>query len=169
MDSNGKVMGGVSVMGFIAPNNISDTYPVIDPIFGIDGLRNLDTIEDMLEIPFERMRAGMIVGVEGGAKYYKLKDVDWVGDITDWAELYIVTVTDIPSTHQFVDKEEPVGFVNGINRTFLLTNTPINNSEHIYINGLLQEVNYDYVIDDNEITFDEPPLSGMRIRCSYRY
>ena len=67
-------IGGVGVMGFISPMSTDDTYAVVDPLYGIDGFRNVDTMQDMLEIPEERRRAGMIVGVNGGQNYYKLKD-----------------------------------------------------------------------------------------------
>ena len=79
---NNKIIGGISVMGFIAPNSIYDTYPVIDPIYGIDGLRNVDTIDDMLNISFERRRPGMLVGVDGGTRFFKLKDIEWTGYIS---------------------------------------------------------------------------------------
>jgi hypothetical protein len=36
-----SLSGGVSVYGFIAPLDSEDKYPVIDPIYGVDGLRNV--------------------------------------------------------------------------------------------------------------------------------
>ena len=213
-------------MGYISPMNQNDTYAVIDPLYGIDGLRNVETISDMLDIPEERRRAGMIVGVLEEDKYYKLKNDNWVGDITDWmelnltgtgglqsaptlntmiylpeqnrvsgmisyvseedkyyklnegpwandltdwTELYLVGVNEKQSDYSYSDKEIPDGPIDGTNHIFTLLHTPILNSEHIYLNGLLQEINFDYVINDEEIAFIDPPLSGMRIRCSYRY
>ena len=47
MGTDFDLIGGVGIMGFISPMNTEDTYPVIDPIFGVDGLRNVDTIEDL--------------------------------------------------------------------------------------------------------------------------
>lgn len=219
-------IGGVGVMGFISPMNVNDTYAVIDPLYGIDGLRNVNTISDMLDIPEERRRAGMIVGVLNEDKYYKLKNDNWVGDITDWmelnlagtgglqtlatlnsminlpeqnkvagmiayvadqdkyyklnespwagditdwTELYLVPINEKQTDFSYSDKEIPDGPIDGVNHIFTLSNIPIINSEHIYLNGLLQEVDFDYVINDDEIAFIDPPLSGMRIRCSYRY
>jgi hypothetical protein len=153
-------IGGVGIMGYISPMNTEDTYPVIDPLYGIDGLRNVNTVDDMVNIPFERRRAGMIVGVDNQDVYYKLKNVEWTGELTDWAELSLVA---------FSDREEPFGIVDGINKNFILEFLPKQNSEHIYLNGLLQESGYDYTMDHNMIIFDEAPLEGMRIRCSYRY
>jgi hypothetical protein len=155
--------GGVGIMGFISPMDTEDTYAVIDPIYGIDGLRNVPTINDLNEISFDRRRPGMIVGVEGGQIYYRLKDVEWVGDITDWIELDLNKVF-------FIDKETPTGVIDGINSIFYLSHEPIPNSDHLYLNGLLQDsgVSEDYIISGNTITFNESPLLGMKIRCSYR-
>jgi hypothetical protein len=169
MESN-KIMGGVSVMGFIAPNSVYDTYPVIDPIYGIDGLRNVDTIDDMLAISFERRRAGMVVGIEGGKRFFKLKDIDWSGKLSDWDELLIFLVGDKPNEIKFVDKEKPNGLIDGVNKIFKLDNTPIPGSEHVFLNGILQDsgVEFDYILDEKNIIFNEAPLENMRIICSYR-
>lgn len=155
--------GGVGIMGFISPMDTEDTYAVIDPIYGIDGLRNVPTINDLNEISFDRRRPGMIVGVEGGQTYYKLKDIEWVGDITDWVELDLNKI-------YFIDKESPIGVINGVNTIFTLSHIPIPNSDHLYLNGLLQDsgVTEDYIISGDVITFNEAPLVGMKIRCSYR-
>lgn len=150
-------------MGFLSPMNTQDTYAVIDPIYGIDGLRNVNDLNELLDIPFERRRPGMIVGVNGGENYFKLENVMWTGQITDWSEVDLSKVI-------HVDKEIPYGVIDGINQTFILNSTPIPNSEHLYLNGLLQEegVNEDYVIVNDTIIFNDPPLIGMKIRCSYR-
>jgi len=79
-----SLSGGVEVYGFIAPTEITDEYPVIDPLYGIDGFRNVDTLNDLNNIPTLRRRAGMVVGVSGGTQYYKLNPQPWNGTITDW-------------------------------------------------------------------------------------
>lgn len=160
--SNSELIGGIGVMGFISPMDTEDTYAVIDPIYGIDGLRNVDTIEDLNSISFERRRPGMIVGVNGGETYYKLKNLaDWLFDISDWLELDLTKVIHI-------DKEIPLGLIDGINEIFELSQTPIPGSEHVYLNGLLQDENEDYIMEFNSIKFIDPPLFGMKLRCSYR-
>jgi hypothetical protein len=155
--------GGIGVMGFISPLDTRDTYAVIDPLYGIDGLRNVDTIEDLNDIPEDRRRSGMIVGVSGGTIYYKLKDVEWVGLIDDWIEIDFTKIT-------HVDKEIPMGLIDGENTTFELLYDPIPNSEHLYLNGLLQDSDEDgdYLIDGKFITFLIPPYPGMKLKCSYR-
>jgi hypothetical protein len=80
-----SLSGGVEVLGFISPTNPSDSYPVIDPLYGIDGFRNVNTITEMNSIPFLRRRAGMVVGVNGGSTYYKLNPEPWNYTITDWS------------------------------------------------------------------------------------
>jgi len=79
-----SLSGGVEVYGFIAPTEITDEYPVIDPLYGIDGFRNVDTLSDLNSIPNLRRRAGMVVGISGGTQYYKLNPGPWTGTITDW-------------------------------------------------------------------------------------
>jgi len=156
------LVGGIGIMGFISPMDTEDTYAVIDPLYGIDGLRNVETIEELNLISFERRRSGMIVGVGGGETYYKLKNlIEWSFDISDWDELDLTKVT-------HVDKEIPEGSIDGVNATFLLNNNPIPGSEHVYLNGLLQDEVDDYTVDYNIVTFNEAPLIGMKIRCSYR-
>lgn len=70
----------------------------------------------------------------------------------------------------FVDRETPAGSVNGANTTFTLTNTPVSGSESVYLNGLLQEpgAGNDYTISGATITYLTAPVSGDKIRVSYR-
>jgi hypothetical protein len=79
-----SLSGGVEILGFISPTEPTDGYAVIDPIYGIDGLRNVNTINDLNSITFLRRRAGMLVGVSGGTEYYKLKQPPWDGTLNDW-------------------------------------------------------------------------------------
>jgi hypothetical protein len=76
--------GGVGVIGFISPIDTNDTYAVIDPIYGIDGFRNVDSLSDLHLISAGRRRAGMVVGVGNGSNYYKLVAEPWSYDMTDW-------------------------------------------------------------------------------------
>jgi hypothetical protein len=159
--SNSELIGGIGIMGFITPMDTEDTYAVIDPIYGIDGLRNVDTLEDLNNISYDRRRSGMIVGVSGGSVYYRLKNVEWSGLIEDWEELDLSKIT-------YIDKERPIGEINGLNNNFNLLFNPIPGSEHIYLNGLLQDEDDDYIMEYNTIIFNEPPINGMKIKCSYR-
>lgn len=81
---------------------------------------------------------------------------------------YIAANSVLQST--FVDRETPGGLVNGSNATYTLANTPIAGSEHVYLNGILQEpgAGNDYTIATATITYLTAPLSGDKIRVSYR-
>lgn len=70
----------------------------------------------------------------------------------------------------FVDREVPSGAINGVNVTYTLANTPVLGSEHIYLNGLLQDVGAgnDYTISGATITYLAAPLTGEKLVVSYR-
>jgi hypothetical protein len=83
--SSFSLSGGVQVIGFISPTDTNDTYPVIDPLYGIDGFRNVNTLTELNSIPALRRRAGMVVGVSGGTTYYKLNPSPWNFTTSDWS------------------------------------------------------------------------------------
>ena len=118
-------MEKIPVSGLISPIYPTDTYPIIDPRFGIDGLRSLDTLNDMYNIPLEKRRAGMVVGIpitiSNTVDYYKLKPegngLTWsLGDVTNWSLLinpataspspikYLITneTITVPTNHQYL-------------------------------------------------------------------
>lgn len=74
------------------------------------------------------------------------------------------------SNTNFVDKEIPAGSINGSNTAFTLANTPVVGSEHLYLNGVLQEsgAGNDYTISGANITMLTAPLTGEKLRVSYR-
>lgn len=71
----------------------------------------------------------------------------------------------------FKDKEIPSGSINGINRVFILQYLPVEDSEHLYLNGVLQEngEENDYIISNSTITFKEAPPTNVKLRCTYYY
>jgi len=70
----------------------------------------------------------------------------------------------------FADKEQPYGAVDGTNTIFALAHEPVLGSEHVYLNGILQESNgEDYSMETNTIYFTVAPESGSRLRCTYYY
>lgn len=73
------------------------------------------------------------------------------------------------TTANFVNKEVPSGTINGSNATFTLANTPNSGSEHLYLNGLLQESGSgnDYTITGATITMLNVPVTGDKLRASY--
>lgn len=73
-----------------------------------------------------------------------------------------------PPGPNFIDKEIPSGSINGLNDTFTLQYLPVLGSEHIFLNGILQDQPDDYTINSSSITFDFAPESQSSIKCSYR-
>lgn len=90
------IPGSIPVTGFIAPTDTSDTYPVTDAIYGIDGLRNVPTYNDMYNISLERRREGMIVGVMSDSTYWRLLPSTgsntWnIGSASNWEKIPILS------------------------------------------------------------------------------
>ena len=86
-------MEKIPVTGLVSPIYDSDKYPVIDPRFGIDGMRSMGTLTDMYNIPLEKRRGGMVVAIpstySNSSVYYALKPegggVTWeVGSSSNW-------------------------------------------------------------------------------------
>ncbi len=83
------IPGSIPVTGFIAPTDTTDTYPVTDAIYGIDGMRNVADYTERDNISLERRRAGMVVGTINDGKYWRLKNQAWtLGSPSDW-ELFL--------------------------------------------------------------------------------
>jgi hypothetical protein len=88
------INGSIPVTGFIAPTDTTDTYAVTDAIYGIDGLRNVPTHTDMYNIPLERRRSGMIVGVISDNTYWRLlpstgSNIWNIGSASNWEEFTV--------------------------------------------------------------------------------
>ncbi len=68
-----------------------------------------------------------------------------------------------------VTREEPTGLVNGSNATFTLSNTPVNGTEQVYLNGILLDsgAGNDYTIVGETITMLVIPQSNDKLRVSY--
>jgi hypothetical protein len=73
--------------------------------------------------------------------------------------------------YAIIEKEIPIGLVNGINDRFELANNPINGTVSVYLNGVLQEEGGPYAnyhLNGKVINFVETPLEDMVIRCTYK-
>jgi hypothetical protein len=76
------------------------------------------------------------------------------------------------STFNFVDGESPAGVVDGSNVTFTLVNTPAPaTSLHLFRNGLMQKLNFDYTFSGSTIVFVTlaTPQPGDTILAEYRH
>ena len=75
-----------------------------------------------------------------------------------------------PHTRVFSDKEIPDGVKNGTNKRFRLLNPPEYNSEHLFLNGVLQEGDgCDYIMHGNIITMKVAPSFNDKLLCTYYY
>ena len=93
---------------------------------------------------------------------YKIDD-SGIGETDLWSAKKIIEYYN----QNIISKEMPIGEVDGVNLVFVLSNELVENSEHVYLNGLLQDEGEDYNITGKIITFEEAPYQGSRIRCSY--
>lgn len=125
-------------------------------------------MNDWTEVP------GAFVAVEDGTLN---ADTVWLCTSNQGGTLGTTAITwqQIPtsaglSNTNFVDKEVPSGSINGSNTAFILANTPVVGSEHLYLNGVLQEsgAGNDYTISGANITMLTAPLTGEKLRVSYR-
>ena len=67
-------------------------------------------------------------------------------------------------------KEEiPTGLINGTNRVFGLSETPIDGTLLIFLNGVEQFLTTQYSLSGTIITFVEAPVSGDELSVNYFY
>ena len=148
---NGKSV--INSNPYITPMDVG-AYSVFNNMFQLNNL------------PSERRKSGMLAYILETNDFFVLKNSNWEFTINDWQPLSI----ERRDERLFYDKETPTGLSDGLNNKFMLAEEPKIGSEHVYLNGLLQDSGelYDYTISDNLITFNEPPFLGSRVRCSYR-
>jgi len=68
-----------------------------------------------------------------------------------------------------VNRETPTGLIDGTNTTYTCATSPTAGSEHVWLNGILQEdgTAADYTISGAVITFIDAPASVDRLLVSY--
>lgn len=83
--------------------------------------------------------------------------------------LFVGNSSSVPTIRQRVIREAPVGDIDGVNTIFTLSKSPVNSSEKVYLDGILQDVGAgnDYTISGNTIVYNYPPLVGSKLRVSY--
>lgn len=66
-------------------------------------------------------------------------------------------------------REVPTGTIDGVNDEFTLSDTPIEDSDDIFVNGALQIPGEDYTLADDTITFlGTVPQEGDSLYAKYR-
>jgi hypothetical protein len=143
-------MENIPVSGLLSPISSSDKYPIIDPVFGIDGLRNVSSTQSMYEIPLERRRAGMVVGIPNSSNntvtYFKLKPegngLTWsVGSSLEWDGFLTSGTAAIPVKHTIINEtlEVPSNYMYVVYGDLLIGATGVLNNygRTVVINGNL--------------------------------
>lgn len=95
-------------------------------------------------------------------------DITAVADKRAWLDIEI-GATGLTESN-FVDREDVTFDFDGVDTTGVLDNTPATGSEHVYLNGILQNegASDDYQISGATITFNAAPVSGDEVLVSYR-
>lgn len=139
-----SIFGGVRVTGFISPSTSGDTYAVIDPIYGIDGLRSVANSVERNAVTTLRRRAGMIVYQQDNDNYYKLLPSPWTNTDSDWVVLGFSGATAEETVVYFSASTVGQTYFNSV-----LPTTPTDITEtKLFINGVKYRygINYDYII-----------------------
>jgi len=93
------------------------------------------------------------------------------GDVSSVSGAGAVTLNaaTIVKVANVVTREVPSGTINSSNATFTLANVPVAATEHVFLNGLLQNVGAgnDYTISTDTITFITAPTTGSVLLVSY--
>lgn len=68
-----------------------------------------------------------------------------------------------------ITNEVPSGAVNSINTVFTISNSPVNGTVQVILNGLLQKpgIGFDYIISNQTITFIKAPHTNSEILVHY--
>ena len=155
---------GISKMESVNPNsathNLSITWTGILPI-------NRGGLNNSVFTPNELLITNANSVVSSG---YRINDAGTASsDIWTAAQIIQQMGSSTANKETAINKETPAGSINGTNNVFILAHVPVDNSEHVYLNGLLQDSDYgaDYTMDGNTITFVQAPFQGSKIRCTY--
>lgn len=134
------IPGGVRLTGFIVPNDSADTFPVTKPIYGLGGLRTVDTLIERDAIVSPRREEGMLVYVKENGQYYQmtsgLTNSDWVNLNLSTPISTTVSVTTI-GTNNYTGTSTPTITAYTIGTIYLTTFGADNTTAStININGL---------------------------------
>jgi hypothetical protein len=123
-----------------------------------------------LELPF--LSASQLVATDGDRKiqtlstgeYPSLEEISYVKGVTSSIQDQINALS--PSTYAV---ETPSGDIDSTNTIFTLANTPLLNTQSLYVNGLYQSIPDDYALSGDTVTFVAAPQVGDRLKITYQY
>lgn len=159
LDSSGKIPN--SLIGDIELSS-QDLLDVEGPINSANGLVKLtNTGELLLNNPFilKSIDFNPVVSVDECKLYYSGLD----------SKFHLKTNSYNLAIHLEVFNETPSGVIDGVNNEFFLANTPILNTERVYVNGLREKNGSGYLMVGNRIVFTDPPKPGYEIVVDYKY
>ncbi len=109
-----QIPGSIPITGLLATTDSTDNYAITDPVYGIDGLRNVTDYTERDNIPLLRRREGMIVGTLNDSLYWRLMastgSNTWsLGSASNW-ELFNSGVVNNASTQNkyYIEPTETV-------------------------------------------------------------
>ena len=139
------VPGAVPVAGFIGPTYDTDVHAVIDPFWGIDGLRSVDTLSTRDAITLQRRRYGMLVFVQANGHYYQMQ-----ADLLSWTDFGTSLggggSSSTPKKETFTPTQGQLSYV--------LSQTPIVDSVAFILNGQELHEGTEYTVSGNTVTLD---------------
>lgn len=154
------INGSIPVTGFIGPTDSADTYAVTDPIYGIDGLRNVADNTERNAISEERRRAGMWVGTSD-KKYWSLNDGPWLFDDSDWTLALDLNAGPLGSLGVLrkiistLDYTNPADYQYMLHGQFEVIGSFTNNGSVVLLNGTLFLNGGTFVNNDELILTDD--------------
>lgn len=146
------IPGSVRFTGFVAPTDSTDTYAVIDPIWGIDSWRSVADLTARDAITADRRRQGMAVWVVSENKLYVLKtgvtNLDWV---------------EFTSGSSVTGTIEQLSIISDGQTSFTLANTPTNIFGVVLDQGVFVGYGTDFIVSGTTLTWLNPSGITMNI------
>lgn len=143
--------GNVPIAGTLGPTDETDVHAVIDPFWGIDGLRSVADLSELNDITPQRRRYGMVVFVRSNGRYYQMQS-DLVG-WTDWG-----TTLGGGGGGGTCKKDL---FTPTLGQTvYNLSQTPLPESVAFILNGIELTESIDYTVSGSTVTLASQYSSG---------
>ena len=121
-----------------------------------------DDVNSSAAIDFSKLAtltsANLLVGSAGNVA----TSVTMSGDATLSNAGVLSLASTVLKEADIVTREVPTGLINSSNTSYSLASTPIAGTEHVYLNGILQNVggSNDYTISGATITYNTAPTTG---------
>lgn len=140
-------------------------------LYPVDGVNKIFTLRYTPEFNSETIYYNGLLQKEGVNADYLIYGRTIEFNVAPFANSRLLASYRTYSEINFIDNEVPMGVVDGVNTVFELSLTPVEGSDHLYLNGLLQDEGdmFDYRITGKIIVFNIPPPVGSILLCSYRY